>query len=1240
MIDQKCLVHKVVPNRFEAVSGIFPGPNFIYIGLSILEEIIRPQRKNLAAEIALFTCSLNVEDFVSTVLYCALKYMTFRRKPWFYHIVILCILWYIVWLVAVVICCILLLYDSNRWYCGTMQRNDFSIPRKPLDQTGVPQHYVSDIALNCEAFRNIYQQVILSHLSNNCQDRESIRIARCRIISNKQLETRFSNFRRSLESQWLPADVSFGYTLLSDNLRETELIAQWGLSVNNNFVGDLGEPTNGVYLSEHPDLVTPAPFLGRIKLKILACKILKGRCNIVGLGSYHLMPRRGYHSHIALQPVDCKLSRHDNYRCDQIFLFEEKRTGYSKSPANILPFAIYDVEFPPNTVLSFKGTDSIVWSGNLLVGSKLYSRISLCSLAAATKPPLLDTFEIADLIHWTACMAFPPVLELLKPPALGEIALKKEVLLIDSQRLVYYFTLFSEDDSHDLILLHESMRIKQAAGITIFPSVGIFILLPNGLFSDLLMLPKTTGTIFHCLYVTSDLNCSLISGAFEAMSMDENDEFMRPLLLQERIDGLDVRVQELIRNVAKKISFSEENSNKSRIQGEILNASSEAIDMDIADSDDDEEKRGWGDGRMGTMCGMEKHSRKHPSSPHSVDETVSYIRLLSSDPRREKVSRDPRKRLINSQNLPIPSCSVLGRKIPDRSPLRKHLDAKKKSLTSSFDLTVTDFHGYSPSDAISSGESSPKALSQSQKSPPNIFPNSKGNNNTVLVGSFLKKQNELPSTESPASPPHEAGVFVATAPKIISDYDMRSATDASFQTSIRQYRPPEVTSFTILASMEAMKNPGSLIDKKQESKIDCGGVYSKSTSQNNENHVINDESSYILPELISFPHDSIRRNSAENKKSDSSLNCSSHHLRWDISPSSKVDGRDLFWKTKTGSIGSSDVDMRTIHTISSVPNISPEVTTLTTHHVTSVIQAPIVFSNGDTDHRNISSTVRPSTSAQPPECFTNESTGRFRKHAFSSFTPPPSAGAFQYHNASSTNYITRFKQPCVYGFFNQPVIHHQPKPYYARDTVSGNSSTYLQKRGILMIDDAQIMVGAIDPKFLRMILERFSNWRKNGSVLWWIKLHGHLRQTFRLDSVSSNSNPKIVEKYAHYEEIIKEYENLKVIQTMKPHECDRNKHDVNTLLKCLSHTRNMNRKCSMIYLTDIAKDSSIGKQIAHTGGSVIHFLYVVSHMRTDVINKFYFTFIRVTSVGHSLACIAYFRNSRMALLEKQVLTND
>ncbi|VDO25160.1 unnamed protein product, partial [Brugia timori] len=288
------------------------------------------------------------------------------------------------------------------------------------------------------------------------------------------------------------------------------------------------------------------------------------------------------------------------------------------------------------------------------------------------------------------------------------------------------------------------------------------------------------------------------------------------------------------------------------------------------------------------------------------------------------------------------------------------------------------------------------------------------NDSVAFLGSFSRNQSEPDSTESPASPPHEPGVFVATAPKIISDYDMRSAIDASFQMPARQYRPPEVTPFTAVASIEAVKNPELLTDKKQK------------------NLAINDEPTYILPELVSFPSHSIQRNPAESEKKDSLLNPPAQHLQWNVFPNSDVDDHDLsFWKTNE-SIASGDVDMRAIHSVSTVPDTSREVIVSAAHHVRSVMQAPIVFSNGDTDHRMISSAVRPSTSAHSPESFTNESTGRLRMHHFSSLTSVPYAGSFRYSSTTPTSYTARFKHPRVYGFFNQPTIHRQSKPYYAR----------------------------------------------------------------------------------------------------------------------------------------------------------------------------------------------------------------
>uniref|UniRef100_A0A183EU53 Tyrosine-protein phosphatase domain-containing protein n=1 Tax=Gongylonema pulchrum TaxID=637853 RepID=A0A183EU53_9BILA len=77
-----------------------------------------------------------------------------------------------------------------------------------------------------------------------------------------------------LNSQQQSGDVSLGFMLLPANNREIQLIAQYGVCVNNNFVGDLGDPAHGVYLSQYPDLVTAAPFLDlKTKVLILVCKV-------------------------------------------------------------------------------------------------------------------------------------------------------------------------------------------------------------------------------------------------------------------------------------------------------------------------------------------------------------------------------------------------------------------------------------------------------------------------------------------------------------------------------------------------------------------------------------------------------------------------------------------------------------------------------------------------------------------------------------------------------------------------------------------------------------------------------------------------------------------------------------------------------------------------------------------------------------------------------------------------------
>ncbi|VDN36453.1 unnamed protein product [Gongylonema pulchrum] len=185
-----------------------------------------------------------------------------------------------------------------------------------------------------------------------------------------------------------------------------------------------------------------------------------------------------------------------------------------------MPYALFDVEFPANT----------------------------------------NELKITELVPWSSCLAYQPILELLRPPALGELAIKKEVVLSECHRYAYCFCLCARDNIDDFVTLHETMRVKRVVGLIVFPAAGTFMLLPNSLFSQLLCLPLLTRNAFHCLYLTNDLNCSLITGRFELMTVEEkklsksaveqfyfSNEFTRPLLLQDRVDGLDPRIQELVR---------------------------------------------------------------------------------------------------------------------------------------------------------------------------------------------------------------------------------------------------------------------------------------------------------------------------------------------------------------------------------------------------------------------------------------------------------------------------------------------------------------------------------------------------------------------------------------------------------------------------------------------------------------------------------------------------------------------
>ncbi|VDM50061.1 unnamed protein product [Toxocara canis] len=289
---------------------------------------------------------------------------------------------------------------------------------------------IEEIPLGSEDFRNVYWAMFCKHLSGSQKDR-NVTAIHCAAIKNRTLEKKFKAFQKKLEDQDEPSEISYGFYRLLGPPRETELIAQHGLFTGNSFVGDLGDASKGVHLNESPDLVTPSKFLEKTRLQIMAFKVLKGRTNLVGLSSFTLEPTAGCASHTAKPPAGAEsLSRHELFRYNQVYLYEENDSGtYANVPANVLPFAVFTVEFPPNTTTTFKYVPFTVWNGGLKVGERRYTDLMLQSSSGIfIRPPFFGRFfEITDLVPWKACLDYPPIIDLLSHQTIGKLSTKKEV---------------------------------------------------------------------------------------------------------------------------------------------------------------------------------------------------------------------------------------------------------------------------------------------------------------------------------------------------------------------------------------------------------------------------------------------------------------------------------------------------------------------------------------------------------------------------------------------------------------------------------------------------------------------------------------------------------------------------------------------------------------------------------------------------------------------------------------------
>uniref|UniRef100_A0A0M3IGB3 DUF3715 domain-containing protein n=1 Tax=Ascaris lumbricoides TaxID=6252 RepID=A0A0M3IGB3_ASCLU len=292
----------------------------------------------------------------------------------------------------------------------------FVIPRKGgnTQQGTQSSRLLDDIPLTSEDFRSHYWPIFCKHLSAHQKER-NISAIHCMAIRNNTLEEKFKAFQKKLEDRGDPSEVSYGFYRLVGPPRETELIAQHGLFTGSTFIGDLGETSKGVHLNESPDLVTPAKFIENTRLRIMAFKVLKGRSNMVGLSSFTLEPTSGFTSHVARPPPTAdSLSRHEVFRYNQVYLYDECEPGvYSNVPANVLPFAVFTVDFAPNATTSFKYMPITLWNGVLKIGERRYADMTLQSSGGILiKPPFFVLASGATVLvipngEFTSLLALP-----------------------------------------------------------------------------------------------------------------------------------------------------------------------------------------------------------------------------------------------------------------------------------------------------------------------------------------------------------------------------------------------------------------------------------------------------------------------------------------------------------------------------------------------------------------------------------------------------------------------------------------------------------------------------------------------------------------------------------------------------------------------------------------------------------------------------------------------------------------
>ncbi|CAI4222048.1 unnamed protein product [Auanema sp. JU1783] len=363
---------------------------------------------------------------------------------------------------------------------NNMSTIPFTIPKKRRALEGGSDlrdafSYI-DTVPNTTLYKEI-ENVVFKCLSES-RLRSALCIQNVRKISNKILEQKFLNYKAKVKTNGYSDAESWAFLHVNSLQQEEDDVLRSGLQVNNTYFNELGRSEEGVCLSSHPDLVTPAKFYKETPVRIILFKVIKGRQKKVTLGAKH-PASLDYNSYVAeTNPGRVKRSdRYSRFRNTMVFLYEFDDNSFPVSiPTGIWPFAVFDLTLLnswktvpcfEHHISGYNGCEEVckaVMSAGLF--REKFELSSVSDSIYAVRPDLLYDFQVKRYCKWEHIVTHPVLKNLFEEQFWSQLLQTKEICVKKENERYYlaHYLMRSSGSTFEEKVNHMTKERKCAVG--------------------------------------------------------------------------------------------------------------------------------------------------------------------------------------------------------------------------------------------------------------------------------------------------------------------------------------------------------------------------------------------------------------------------------------------------------------------------------------------------------------------------------------------------------------------------------------------------------------------------------------------------------------------------------------------------------------------------------------------------------------------------------------------------------